>query len=144
MDPDILKSLATLAPSGLATVRDEIVVALLADRDYWEAEAQRYRSRYPVTAEDVEAAEVTWRQARAWLLSRPGFGVPDWSIDSGDPADGLILEWAGTGDAETIYFDADSNTAIARVIRDAQPYCGNGDIAQLDILDEMAAMEVEP
>jgi hypothetical protein len=108
-----------------------------------QAEAQRYRSRCPVEASDVAAAGVTRAQCRAWLLSLEGVAVPDWSIDEGgDVENGLVLVWTddGSGDTDTIYFDAGGASAIASAIDQAHPYAGDGDIAQLDILDEMAAM----
>jgi hypothetical protein len=102
--------------------------------------AKRYRSRCPVTAEDVEAAEVTRAQAIAWLLaaglvyrhSAPhGIGGRHVLVIAEDVESDLFV--LGPGE------DA---PAIAAIIGQVAGYCGPS--PELDILDEMAAMAEEP
>jgi hypothetical protein len=91
-----------------------LIHELLADRDYWEAEAKRWRSRCPVTAEDVDRTGLTTPNAKAWLAAQDAPG-PRWDL-----ADPHIL---------------------ARLVNDT---ARQADRPAHDILTEMAAVEVEP
>jgi hypothetical protein len=107
---------------------DARLVERQRERDEARSEVARLRARVRVESEDVERAGVTLSKVRAWLLDHDLLAEPNtmW----GD-------RWAGYGYLHHSDRSKDIANAIGNLVRGVRR-------PGLDILDEMAAMEVTP
>lgn len=103
-------------------------------RDDARAEVLRLRSRVRVEASDVELAGVTQARVEAWLSSGGSWA----RIDT---PDSRTSAWAWRGDGSTVIIGCDTPEYLADRIQWIAKYEHR---SSLDILDEMARMEVEP
>jgi hypothetical protein len=147
MDPERLADLRRRIACG--RVPERWYADLLADRDYHaqragdlahaliatnherlaaQGEVARLRARVRVEAEDVERVGVTRAKVRAWLLVHDLLSEPH--TVQGE-------RWAGYG----YLHHSDRTKDIANAIANRARQLGR---PGLDILDEMAAMEVDP
>lgn len=159
MDPERLADVRRWIAGGWTPLPRETEAELLADRDYqaqraeeWERKAvglgadalaetvrlkdeiARLRSRVRVEAEDVERAGVTWAHVAAWLRAN------GWS--AGEAGAYYAVWHLGEGCVSvSVHPDHSSSREAARSINViALETARSG----LDILDEMARMEVTP
>jgi hypothetical protein len=106
----------------------------LADRDHLEAEAKRYRARVQVTDGDIRAAGVTWAHVQEW--ARMSEDAKGHAHDYTDPA---WMKW----DAEENDGRQMRSLILATIKMAATWSRVRGlDKCELDVLDEIAAMEV--
>lgn len=126
-------------PGELVAAIDDLVARAKRAGDA-EAEATRLRARVRVTEQDADESSITPAQALAWALAHGWEKLSD-VIRHGELTEVVVGKEYADARIPLLADAIDYPSALARAIRDLGDASGT---PHLDILDEMAAMPVEP